>query len=209
LTLDVAEMYRESVAPDHGNLLREYDGSSAGTGVFCVPAGAGKGVPARNRAVIFGRSFSYGICRAGLAPHVNSSLTEESVSVNGPSLVQPVGCRQVMTTGAGIVLVAAGAILSFAVPATSVHGLDLRVVGVIVMLPGVIALLLSLLVWRPLSRRRRNRESALQTDTQDRDIGHPNPPSATMGLVTIALVVPACARDCDSGCSGPWRHLTT
>ena len=31
----------------------------------------------------------------------------------------------------------------------------------------------------------------------------------TMGLVTIALVVPACARDCDSGCSGPWRHLTT
>jgi hypothetical protein len=129
--------------------------------------------------------------------------------VNGPSLVQPVGCRQVMTTGAGIVLVAAGAILRFAVPATSIHGLDLRVVGVIVMLPGVIALLLSLLVWGPLSRRRRNRESALQTDTRDRDIGHPNPPSATMGLVTIALVVPACARDCDSGCSGPWRHLTT
>jgi hypothetical protein len=138
---------------------------------------------------------------------------------NGPSLVQPVGCRQVMTTGAGIVLVAAGAILRFAVPATFIHGLDLRVVGVIVMLPGVIALLLSLLVWGPLSRRRRNRESALQTDTRDGDIGqgphgqghalhHPNPPSATMGLVTIALVVPARARDCDSGCSGPWRHLT-
>jgi hypothetical protein len=33
--------------------------------------------------------------------------------------------------------------------------------------------------------------------------------AGTMGLVTIALVVPACARDCDSGCSGPWRHLTT
>lgn len=30
----------------------------------------------------------------------------------------------------------------------------------------------------------------------------------TLGLVTIALVVPACARDCDSGCSGPRRHLT-
>jgi hypothetical protein len=73
---------------------------------------------------------------------------------NGPSLVQPVGCRQVMTTGAGIVLVAAGAILRFAVPATFIHGLNLRVVGVIVMLPGVIALLLSLLVWGPLSRRR-------------------------------------------------------
>src|SRR5580704_12345717 len=25
---------------------------------------------------------------------------------------------------------------------------------------------------------------------------------------TIALVVPACTRDCDSGCSGPRRHLT-
>jgi hypothetical protein len=73
---------------------------------------------------------------------------------NGPSLVQPVGCRQVMTTGVGIVLVAAGAILRFAVPATFIHGLNLRVVGVIVMLPGVIALLLSLLVWSPLSRRR-------------------------------------------------------
>jgi hypothetical protein len=30
----------------------------------------------------------------------------------------------------------------------------------------------------------------------------------TLGLVTIVLVVPACARDCDSGCSGPRRHLT-
>ena len=30
----------------------------------------------------------------------------------------------------------------------------------------------------------------------------------TLGLATIALVAPACARDCDSGCSGPRRHLT-
>jgi len=73
--------------------------------------------------------------------------------VNGPSPVQPVGCWQVITTGAGIVLVAAGAILRFAVPATFIHGLDLRVAGVIVMLPGVVALLLSLLVWGPLRRR--------------------------------------------------------
>jgi hypothetical protein len=83
-------------------------------------------------------------------PHVNSSLTEESVSVNRPSLVQPVGCQRVMSTGVGIALVAAGAILRFAVPATFIHG----VVGVIVMLAGLIALLLSLLVWGPLSRRR-------------------------------------------------------
>jgi hypothetical protein len=30
----------------------------------------------------------------------------------------------------------------------------------------------------------------------------------TLGPATIALVAPACARDCDSGCSGPRRHLT-
>jgi hypothetical protein len=74
--------------------------------------------------------------------------------VNRPSLVQPVGCRRVMSTGVGIALVAAGAILRFAVPATFIHGLNLRVVGIIVMLAGVIALLLSLLVRGPLSRRR-------------------------------------------------------
>jgi len=74
--------------------------------------------------------------------------------VNRPGFVQPVGCRSVMSIGLGIVLVAAGAILRFAVRATFIPGLNLRVVGVIVMLVGVIALLLSLLVWGPLSRRR-------------------------------------------------------
>lgn len=59
-----------------------------------------------------------------------------------------------MTTGIGVALVAAGAILRFALPAAFIHGLDLRVAGVIVMLAGVIALLLSLLVWGPLGRRR-------------------------------------------------------
>lgn len=74
--------------------------------------------------------------------------------MNNPSLVQPVGCRRVMSTGVGITLVTAGAILRFAVPATFIHGLNVHVVGVIVMLAGVFGLLLSLLVWGPLSRRR-------------------------------------------------------
>jgi hypothetical protein len=59
-----------------------------------------------------------------------------------------------MSTGAGIALVAVGAILRFAVPATFIHGLNVYVVGVIVMLAGVIGMLLSLLVWGPLSHRR-------------------------------------------------------
>jgi hypothetical protein len=47
-----------------------------------------------------------------------------------------------------------GAILRFAVPATFIHDLNVHVVGVIVMLAGVLGLLLSLLVWGPLNRRR-------------------------------------------------------
>jgi hypothetical protein len=74
--------------------------------------------------------------------------------VNRPSPVQPVGCGQVISTGVGIALVAAGAVVRFTVPATVIHGLDPRLVGVFVMLAGVIALLLSLLVWGPLGRRR-------------------------------------------------------
>jgi hypothetical protein len=69
--------------------------------------------------------------------------------VNRPSLVQPVDGRPVVSTGAGIILVVAGAILRFAFNVTFAH-----VAGVIVMLAGVFALLLSLLVWGPLSRRR-------------------------------------------------------
>jgi hypothetical protein len=41
-----------------------------------------------------------------------------------------------MSTGVGITLVTAGAILRFAVPATFIHGLNVHVVGVIVMLAG-------------------------------------------------------------------------
>jgi len=74
--------------------------------------------------------------------------------VNRPSLVQPVDGRRVVSTGVGITLVVAGAILRFAVTATFAHVLNAHVAGVIVMLAGVFALLLSLLVWGPLNRRR-------------------------------------------------------
>jgi len=145
----------KDIAPDPGSLPREYGGSSAGTGVFVRSGRYWERRTGQKRRQPTRDTFSlcYLSRRAGY-PHVNSSLTEESVSVNTPSLVQPVGCRPVMSTGLGIALVAAGAILRFAVPATFIPGLNLRVVGVIVMLAGVIALLLSLLVWGPLSRRR-------------------------------------------------------
>ena len=58
-----------------------------------------------------------------------------------------------ISTGVGITLVTAGAILRFAVPATFIRALNVNFVGVIVMLAGVFGILLSLLVWGPLSRR--------------------------------------------------------
>jgi hypothetical protein len=69
-----------------------------------------------------------------------------------------------MSVGGGIALVAAGAILRFAVPAAFIHGLNSQVVGVIVMLVGVSALLLSLLVWGPLSRRHNHSDGYVSTE---------------------------------------------
>ena len=69
--------------------------------------------------------------------------------MNRPSLVQPADGRSLLSTSIGITLVVAGAILRFAVTAMFAH-----MTGVIVMLAGTFALLLSLLVWGPLGRRR-------------------------------------------------------
>jgi hypothetical protein len=74
--------------------------------------------------------------------------------VNRPGLVQPVDGRPAVSTGVGVTLVVAGTILRFAVTSRVAHVLNAHVAGVIVMLAGVFALLLSLLVWGPLNRRR-------------------------------------------------------
>jgi hypothetical protein len=105
------------------------------------------------RQFITSRGAGYGQyravrCRPGRQPD-RSGRPPDSAPVNRPSLVQAVDGRSVVSTGVGITLVVAGAILRFAVTAMSAH-----VAGVIVMLAGVVALLLSLLVWGPLSRRR-------------------------------------------------------
>jgi hypothetical protein len=73
--------------------------------------------------------------------------------------VQPVGSRRVMRTGTCITLIVVGAILRFAVSGGSSHGVNVHVVGVIVLLAGVLGLVLSLVVWGPLNpaRRRLNR----------------------------------------------------
>lgn len=58
----------------------------------------------------------------------------------------PTAGRRVMSTGVGITLIAVGAILRFALPGGSPHGLNVHVVGVVLILAGILTLLLSLLV---------------------------------------------------------------
>lgn len=60
-----------------------------------------------------------------------------------------------MGIGGSIFLIALGAILTFATNVT-VSGLDLDVVGIILMIVGVLGLVLFLLVWGPRQRRTTN-----------------------------------------------------
>jgi hypothetical protein len=58
----------------------------------------------------------------------------------------PAGGRRVMSTGAAITLIAVGAVLRFALAPGSPHGLNVHVVGVVLILAGVLGLVLSLLL---------------------------------------------------------------
>jgi hypothetical protein len=60
-----------------------------------------------------------------------------------------------MKIGAALVLLAAGAILRFAIAANATHGIDLRMVGDILMIIGAIGLVIWLIVWAPWATRRR------------------------------------------------------
>jgi hypothetical protein len=62
-----------------------------------------------------------------------------------------------MRTGTGIFLIAAGAVLRFALAAGSPHGLNLHVVGVILILAGLFGLLLPPLTRGPLKPDRLRR----------------------------------------------------
>jgi hypothetical protein len=72
-----------------------------------------------------------------------------------------------MGTGTCVALIAVGAILRYAVTTTSSHGVNIHVVGLIVLLAGVLGLVLSLLVWGPLNpaRRRSNEPVRYEAST--------------------------------------------
>lgn len=76
-----------------------------------------------------------------------------------------------MKIGAALVLLAVGAILRFAIATTATHGIDLRVVGDILMLVGLLGLILWLIVWAPWARGRRSSyppRTPLEEDEEER-----------------------------------------
>jgi hypothetical protein len=93
-----------------------------------------------------------------------------------------------MGTGTCIALIVIGAILRFAIATGSSHGLNVHVVGVILILAGVLGLVLSLLVWGPLSPARRRRSRAVGYDgaatvVEERRVYQEHPPVAEEGRV--------------------------
>jgi hypothetical protein len=60
-----------------------------------------------------------------------------------------------MRIGAGLLLIAVGAILRFGISTVSTHGIAVHTIGDILMIVGVLGVVLWLVVWAPWSRRRR------------------------------------------------------
>jgi hypothetical protein len=60
-----------------------------------------------------------------------------------------------MRIGAGLLLIAVGAILRFGISTVSTHGVAIHTIGDILMIVGVLGVVLWLVVWAPWSRSRR------------------------------------------------------
>ena len=60
-----------------------------------------------------------------------------------------------MSNGMCIALIVIGAVLRFALTARSPHGLNVHVVGIILILAGVLGLVLSFFAWLPRNRAQR------------------------------------------------------
>jgi len=60
-----------------------------------------------------------------------------------------------MRIGAGLLLIAVGAILRFGISTVSTHGVAIHTIGDILMVVGVLGVVLWMVVWAPWSRSRR------------------------------------------------------
>jgi hypothetical protein len=96
------------------------------------------------------RSFAFGLVTRGDSYEQHrmdrSRLGEPVNTATGPQDARPPAARRrAMGTSAAITVIAVGAILRFALPAGSPYGLNVHVVGVVLILAGILGLLLSLL----------------------------------------------------------------
>ena len=69
-----------------------------------------------------------------------------------------------MTIGAGILLIAVGAILRFGISTVSTHGFGVHTIGDILMGVGVLGIVLWLLVWAPWAPRARSRRTVYREE---------------------------------------------
>jgi hypothetical protein len=76
--------------------------------------------------------------------------------------------EHIMGIGAGVFLIAAGAILAFAVHA-QVSGIDIETVGVILMVVGALGVALDLAVFAPRRRTSTTAAPVTRTVTEERD----------------------------------------
>jgi hypothetical protein len=109
------------------------------------------------------------------APPHDPASTLPPPSANGsappsppPPPQAPVRASRVMSTGAGIFLITTGAILRFALPAGSPLGLNVHMLGVVLILAGGLGLLLPRIA-RAMPRDRLRIAHAAPTDRAPRD----------------------------------------
>jgi hypothetical protein len=69
-----------------------------------------------------------------------------------------------MTIGAGIFLIAVGAILRFGISTVSTHGFGVHTIGDILMLVGALGVVLWLVVWAPWAPRARSRRTVYREE---------------------------------------------
>jgi|SRR5690349_2408344 hypothetical protein len=69
-----------------------------------------------------------------------------------------------MTIGAGILLIAVGAILRFGITTVSTHGFGIHTIGVILMFIGALGVVLWLLVFAPWAPRARSRRTVYREE---------------------------------------------
>ena len=69
-----------------------------------------------------------------------------------------------MTIGAGLILIAVGAILRFGISTVSTHGFGVHTIGDILMGVGVLGIVLWMLVWAPWAPRARSRRTVYREE---------------------------------------------